>query len=805
MKIQFKEIVPHLVAILVFVVAGLIHFYPQLEGKVLRQSDTMIFTGAAQETESYKEKTGETSLWTNSMFGGMPTYQINAPGNGMYIKQLMIVVQMFTPRPMGYFLGGCLLFYVLMIALGASPWLSIMAALSFVFGVNHLVLLEAGHNTKIRSLFSFAPILAGLILTYNSRLIWGGVLFLVGLSINLWTNHIQMTYLFFLVMFFYFLVSLIQTARNSDWISFLKKNGILLAGLIIALCSVSSRYITTYEYSKDTMRGAPILDPPQDGQVRSSSETDGLEWNYATNWSNSTLDLFAGFIPGIVGGSSAELVSDDGPLVKELRRRGVRQKDLRVPTYWGGAPSTSGPIYFGALVMFLFVLALWTMPKKHSIWVGVGTLLLLLLSMGSNAEWLTRFFFEYVPLYNKFRTPNSIMGVAGFFVVFYAFWGLANILRDSDRQKYWKPAMYSAGVLGVLALFFAFVGPGMFDFVGSSDPRLEQAGFPMDAVLAERESMMRGDALRSFFFVALGLGIFYWFWIRKHQALAVIIGLGVLSFLDIRMVSARYLTPDEFVSKRNFNQAFVPRPVDQSILKDPDIHYRVHDESINSFNESSSSYFHKTIGGNHPAKLQRYQDLIDRHIGRGNMRVYNMLNTKYFIRKNEGGQLVHLQNPQALGNAWLVSEIKTVNTANEEIDQLNVIDPATTAVVHQEFSDYIQGLQPSVQGSIQLTEYAPNRLKYNYNGSAESFAVFSEIWYGPDKGWQAYIDGQPVDHIRVNFALRGMKLPAGKHEIVFEFDPKSWKTGTALATIASIIIYLSLFGAIYLEWKRKAG
>jgi len=790
---MIQRALPHLIAVLIFLAACAAYFSPQLQGKVPEQGDIIQYLGMSQELREYKQETGERTLWTNAMFGGMPTYQIKTVHEGNTLRALEKVGKLGISRPIGRFFLAMLGFYLLLVLLGVNRWLSIIGALAFGLTTNNLILFEAGHQTKLKAI-SYLPIVtAGMLLAFRKKYLLGGILFAAGLGLNIMANHVQMTYYFAITLVVFGIAELVYNAQKGSWAHFGKAAGSLVVAALLALGAAASNLWVTYEYSKDTMRGEPIL--ATEGQPKSSSETEGLEWEYAMNWSNGFIDLFASYIPGVAGGGSQEPVGQNSAVVKDLKQKGARiPSDFKAPLYWGSLPFTSGPIYFGAIVFFLFLMGLFLVKGPVKWWIGIGTLLTFLLSMGKNLEWFNRLFFEYFPLYSKFRTPNSILSITAFLVPVLGFLALHKIVGNKvSKEEALRSLKWGGGIAAGIAVFFALLGPSFFDFSSPGDARYEQAGYDISAIIADRKSLMRSDAFQTLVLVLLSGGLIWAYLQDKLKLNVMLIGLAALVVFDHWTIGRRYVTNDLFVTESQYVKNVAPRPVDEQILQDTDPHYRVHDVSINSFNSSKASYFHKTIGGYHAAKLQRAQDIIDRHLSKGNQKVLDMFNTKYIITGQPGQERVQ-QNPNALGNAWFISNFQLVESPNAEIDALDTFDPANTAVVHQEFQDYIEGLQPSGQGSIQLKDYAPNRLVYEASAQGTQFAVFSEVWY--NKGWQAYIDGEPAEHIRVNYILRGMKIPDGKHTVTFEFAPESYEVGVLLSRIFSSLILLGLLGYV---------
>jgi hypothetical protein len=792
----FKQAWPHLIAVISFVLIAIMYFFPQVQGKTIESSDTKHFKAMSHEVRKYKEDTGKTALWTNSMFSGMPVYQISAPQNKNMMKPLYKIQQLFIERPIGYFVGGMIGFYILMLILGLNPLISVLGAILFAFSTNNLVLFEAGHMTKLSSVFSMPLFLAGVLLTFKKRYVYGALLFTIGLAVNILQNHLQMTYLLgiltAILMVFYFFKYL----KEKEMSHYLKVGLIFVVGTVLAFATSTSKIWTTYEYSKDTMRGKPILQA-ETTVPTSSSETEGLEWNYAMQWSNGWEDLLSSFIAGAVGGGSAEPVGRQSAFVKKYRQLtgGRTLTDPVAPLYWGALPGTSGPIYFGAVVFLLFLFGALVVRGQFKWWIITGVILTMLFSLGNNFEAFNKFFFDYFPYFNKFRAPNSILSLTVLLIPLLGMLGIRELLVHPERKEEFIKKLYiSFGILGGISLLLAVAGTSLFDFTTPADGRYQQMGL-LEAIVSDRKSLMINDSLKSFFYMLIASASI-WMYLKYKFKISYAIGLiAIVAFVDLFSVGTRYLNHNDFERKQRVSSEFPKRAVDDMILKNPDIHFRVLDLSINTFNSSMTSYYHKTIGGYHAAKLQRYQDLIDRHISRNNAGVLNMLNTEYIIQGQPGNESLVL-NPDNLGDAWFVNSLTKVMDANAEIDALNGLDAGLEAVYHQEFEDYIGGYEPFGAGTIILKEYYPDRMVYESESADDEFAVFSEIWYGPDKGWKAYVDGVQTEFIRVNYALRGMKVPSGKHQIIFEFKPRSYFVGEQISLVSSGLLLLLLLLAL---------
>ncbi len=785
MNFNLKAIYPYILHILVILLVNIFYFLPQFEGKVVNQGDIIQYKGMSQEAISFQEKTGETVLWTNSMFGGMPTYQLSAPNPGNKLSYIKKIGTFFIDQPAGIFILGMISFYILLLSLGVNGWLSLIGAILFGFSTNNFILFEAGHNTKTGTIMTSPLVIAGVILLFRQNFLLGAALFGIGLGLNVQSNHPQMTYYLALALGILVIIELVNKIKEKQIVNFAKSIGIMAVVALLALGSSASKLWTTYEYSKDTMRGAPIL-KSAGGAPTSSSETNGLEWTYATQWSNGYGDLLATFIPKAVGGGSGEWLDGSSDLGKAVGQR----REFQAPTYWGSLPFTSGPAYFGIVAFFLFFFGLFSVKGTVKWWLLGAVLLTFLMSLGKNMEGFNKFLFDTLPLLNKFRAPSSILSVTAIFIPILGILGISEILKSSNKAQYLKPLYIASGILGGFCALLWVAGNSFFDFTGQGDANYQDI---IDVLHKQRASMLSSSALRSLIYIAL-LAVAIWAFLKdKINSTILIVMIGVLGLFDLVQIGKDYLDKKDFVTKNAYKQNFEARPVDTQILQDKDPDFRVYDATVNTFNAASTSYFHKTIGGYHAAKLQRYQDIIDRHISKNNQGVLNMLNTKYFILQGADGSPTVQRNPAALGNAWFVNNIILVPDANAEIDSLTSFDPAGDAVVNTEFKDYVSNLTPSKNGSISLKSYHPNKLVYESSTEGEQFAVFSEVWYGPNKGWEASIDGKPVDHIRTNYLLRGLKIPTGKHEIVFEFKPKAYFLGETISLICSLLL-LGLLG-----------
>lgn len=802
----------HLIAVVSILVVNIIYFYPQLEGKMLNQGDLIASKAKSSEVELYKTKEKDFFLWTNSQFSGMPR-MMNAPVKNNILAPLKDILSLGFDRPIGVFNVLAISCYFLFFLLGIHPLLSLLIAIATALNVNNVILWDAGHASKVNTL-AFTPIIViGVWYIFEKhKFLLGGLIFTIGFGISLYARHPQMTYYVFMVFFIYGIIKFIQTVRSKNWKPFLLGVGVLFISVLLSLGSAFPRLASLYEYNKSSMRGAPILKAEiANTETRSSSEVEGLDWNYAMQWSNGLIDLIACYIPGAAGGGSSEKVSTDSEFYRKYRQ-------TNAPLYWGELPFTSGPIYLGAVLLFLFIFGLFFVKGPIKWWLGLGVLLTLLVSMGKHLEFFNRLLFDYLPLYNKFRTPQSILSVTIFFIPVLGVLALHKVYKERGKRKKkgYEPNQslisslyWSTGLMGGFALLMWLLGPTIFTFEAAGDARYAAQGVDVSALVNDRISLFRQDAFRSLVFVLITSGLIWLYVYDKMKSVLLCFGLiGLLALIDNWTVSKRYLSHDDFVNSRQYNQNFEPRPVDQQILnmEQNRYEYRVFDMSVNTFNSTLPSTFHNHVGGYHPAKLQRYQDLIDRHISRNNMAVLNMLNTKYFIVTGQNGQAEVQRNPNALGNAWSVQTIKYVDSPQEEINALSNIDPAKEAVLlRSEFQDVLGSFKTSSgsDASIQITDYNPEKITYSVSSSQDELIIFSEIWYGPNLGWQAYIDGEPVEHLRANYVLRALPVPSGQHEIVFEFKPDVYYKGEAVSLASSILILLAAIGVFYISYRKR--
>ena len=821
----FKRILSDIIAIVVFAVISFAYFCPAVtEGRILSQHDSVAGIGAGQEGKEYLERTGERTRWTNSIFGGMPTYQM-APSYDStdWLKGIENLYHLYLPTYVWYVFVMLLGFYILLRAFNFKVWMAGLGAIVWAFSSYFFIIIAAGHIWKFITLAYIPPTIAGMVLCYRGKYLWGGLVTALFVALQISSNHVQMSYYFLFVMLIMAIAYGVQAYQQKTLADFWKSTGVLVAAGILGICINLSNLYHTYEYSKESMRGKSEL-----VKENSANQTgSGLERDYITQWSYGIGETFSLMVPNVKGGASVPLAANEKAMEKANPMYGNIYSQLG--QYWGEQPGTSGPVYVGAFVMFLFILGLFIVKTPMKWALLAATVLSILLSWGKNFMGFTDFFIDYVPMYNKFRAVSSILVIAEFTIPLLAMLALKEVVSTPKLlQERRKDFLISFALTGGLALLFALVPKVFFSsYVSTMEMNALQSIpaeqlVPLLANLEEvRMSLFTSDAWRSFFIILIGAGLVWAYGMGKLKQITLIAALAVLCLVDMWDVNKRYLYDEQFVEKQQQTQSFQQTETDKLILQDEALDYRVLNLASNTFNENNTAYWHKSVGGYHAAKLRRYQEMIEEHIS-GEMQglykavadaggemellnpadfpVLNMLNTRYFIFPLQGGQTVPLLNPFARGNAWFVNDVKYVNNANEEIEAIHELDPAHQAVVDKKFQEAIQPIASDSTATIQLVAYEPNYLKYEVNSEKCGTVVFSEIYY---PGWQSTIDGQPVPHGRANYILRAMNVPAGKHTVEFTFDPASLHTTETIAFVALGLLVLLAVVAGYFAWKKK--
>ena len=806
----WQMILPHIIAVAVFIVITFLYFSPMLVGnKMIQESDIIHNRGMSKELADYRAKTGKEALWTNTMFGGMPGYQISVYYNGNFVRYIDKIISLGFPHPSELLFIALISFYILMIVLGVNSWLAIAGAIAYALCSYDLILLEVGHTSKMHAIGLLPLAVAGVWLLRQGKYWWGAAITAVGLSLQVYANHLQITYYLFLLLLVYAIVELIFSIRDR------KYRNLLITGTIVAVCGIFSvvsnlsMLWSTYDYVPSTIRGPSEL-------TSNKQSTGGLDKDYAMAWSYGKMETFTLLIPNINGGSSNATVSENSNFGKVLKQYGVSPAQLKsylenVPMYWGDQPSTSGPVYVGAIICFLFIFGMLMIRDRWKWWILAATILSFFLAWGKNWDWFSSLFFYYFPGYNKFRTVSMILVIAQFTFPFLAFVMLNRILNGTyEKKELISKLKLSVYITGGLCLFFALFGTVIFNFQGKSDGQIQKE--IISAIIDDRKAALRIDAFRSLVFILLSAALI-WAFVNNRLGKNVFIGgIVLLVFADLFPVGKRYLNDNDFIPKNEYDKYFQATQADLLILKDTSPDYRVFNLASDPFNDSRTSYFHKSVGGYHAAKLRRYQEIIEHQLTKSdstkkspfpfNKQVVDMLNTKYIIYK-AGEQEQVLPNTGMYENAWFVSDLKMVNNADEEMNALNDFEPGKTVIVDKRFSNQLSGFTPSPDSGavITLEKYEPNDLLYKSKSSKENVAVFSEIYYQP--GWDAFIDGKKADHFRCNYILRGMRVPAGEHTIEFKFEPTSYYTGEKVAMGSSGLILLLLIGVIGREIMNR--
>ncbi|WP_410220355.1 hypothetical protein [Pedobacter sp.] len=816
----------HLAIIAAFVVICFIYFSPVLQGKAPIQSDVLQSKAMQKEIMEYKEKDGKGPLWTNQMFGGMPTYQIwvQYAYNGATYGIALITKAL--PNPVGTVLLLLVGAYFLFITLKVNPWLAAAGAIAFAFTTYNFVLIAAGHSNKALAIGFFAPILAGIFMTLRGRYLLGASLTALFLALEIRANHVQMTYYLFLCVLILIIVEVYNAYKNKQLPAFGKSLAYLAGAAILAVMINASLLWTTSEYAAETNRGKSNL------TSMNSEKNKGMSKEYAYNWSQGVGESFTFLIPHLYGGATSidELVKPESHMYKSIAEvtggdpnqtvQAIQQlaQGLNMQQYWGEKPGTQGGYYFGAIICFLFVFGLFIVKSPLKWWILATSILFILLSFGKNFPFVSDLFFDYFPLYNKFRAVESILAVVGLMFPVLAILALREAQNSTlSAKELTKKLTWSAAITGGFALIVALVPTLFFSFKTSNHNEIIQALTQMvqnnstlahkigDALVQDRIAIARADAFRSLIFIAIAFGL-VWAFINKKMNMQLAFGLLALAILaDMWQVDRNYLNNNNFESKAALNNYFQQRDVDNFIMADKDPNFRVYDQTISTFSDASATAFHKTIGGYHAAKLKRYDELIQNQLTKSvNQDVLDMLNAKYFITRDpQNGSYKLSRNSSALGNVWIVKSVQFVKNSDEEMKAISSFDPKNEAIVDQSFKKYIDttrlGADPSA--FIKMENYHPDHIEYSYSAPRDVVAVFSEIYY--DKGWNMYIDGVKKPYFRADYVLRAAQLEAGNHKVEFKFEPASYYTGEKISLAGSILLLGFLGLAFYTENKKK--
>ncbi|MDW8301739.1 MAG: YfhO family protein [Bacteroidia bacterium] len=818
-----KNALPHFIAVLVMLLILVVYFKEVVIGnKVIQQGDVKNFLGMSKEAVDYRNSTGQEAYWIGNMFSGMPAYQVSLKMYGNWARYIDEFLWRIIQRHVAMLFITMLGFYVLLNVMKINPYLSLAGALGYGFSSYFFIIIEAGHNSKLWAISYIAWVVAGLMLIfYRNKRVLGTTLLAFGLGMEIYANHLQITYYLLLTILIFAINELIFAIKHKQIKPFVIGSTYALIGALIGILMNTTLILTTSEYAKYSTRGKSELI-----QINSQKKSSGLDPDYAFSWSYGVSETFTLMIPRFMGGSSNETKVT----TKDLKEIAENQEGISFPTYWGDKPFTSGPVYVGAIICFLFVWAMFILPHRYKWWLFTSTLLSIFLAWGRNFEAFNMLFFNYFPGYNKFRTVEMILVIAEFTMPFLAFMGLAHYVQHQeslDKNKVIKQFYYALGITAGLCLVIGLLGPSIMSFTAEVDKRIQQKEF-VELLRAERANMLRIDALRSFLFIVLSAGLLWAYMTKKIQLNLLAIGLCALITIDMLPVNRRYLGSEAFVEP--VSMEIQPYASDDFLKKNDNSYYRVYAFARGGLTQDAHTpYFHKSIGGYHGAKLKRYQELIENQLEKMNPNVLNMLNTKYIIlnqqviiptnvdssmqKINPGTEIIHkaadgefvLRNNQAYGHAWITPKIEVVNTPDEALKKIGTVDSRKVAIVEKKMQPL---LKPVATDSIRSTEYvklqssySPNKLVYEANLEKDRFITFSEIYY--PKGWVAKIDGNPVPIIQTNYVLRGLIVPAGKHTIEFTFEPKVYFIGENVSKIASLIWIGLVAATIYLSTKKR--
>lgn len=828
-----KKCLPDAIVIVIFAVISFAYFFvPVSQGKILFRHDSQASVGLGQELTQYEQRTGEVTRWTNSVFSGMPTYQISPSYNSTDgLSAVMSAYHLWLPDYVWFIFAYLLGFYILLRAFNFRQSLAALGSIIWAFSSYFLIIIAAGHLWKVMALAYLPPMIGGVVLAYRGKYLWGFIVTAVFTAFEIKANHVQMTYYYLFIVLFMVIAYLVQAIREKRLQHFFKASGILIAAALIGIAINISNLYHTWEYQKESMRGKSELTKANSANQTSS----GLDRDYITQWSYGIDETLTLLVPNAKGGASVPLSQNATAMAKanpEVENM-LPQLYEAIPQYFGTQPGTSGPVYVGAFVLFLFVLGLFIVKTPIKWALLAATALSILLSWGHNFMGFTNFFLDYVPMYAKFRTVASILVIAEFTIPLLAALALKRIVDEptvlTKNMKYvYASLALTAGVALAIALMPSMMGPFVSDqerqmLSGIQGMTPDVQNMMLSSIATMRGAMVSADAWRSIVIIIIGVAMLLLFKAQKIKAIYLIVGISALCLIDLWQVDKRYLNDEMFVPKSERDTPQQATATDLQILKDKTLSYRVLNFASGAFNENNTSYFHKSIGGYHPAKLRRYQEMIDKYIapemqtamqaiankggvmsevdGRKLFPILNMLNAKYFIVPLQGNATTSIQNPYAQGNGWFVDKLTYVADANAEYAEVGKIDVSHEAVADKKFEPILGQTQTNDStASVVLTKYEPNNMTYTVNSTKGGVVVFSEVYY---PGWTATIDGQPAELGRVNYILRALNVKAGKHEVVLDFHPTSISTTETIAYAALIVLLLAICVAIYSEKKKQ--
>ncbi|MFK7949412.1 MAG: hypothetical protein AB8G11_17605 [Saprospiraceae bacterium] len=837
---KYNNWLPHIGALFVMLILAFAYYSPALSGKVLNQSDNLQSIGAQTEIVEHYKKTGHKPLWTNSMFGGMPSYQIlydKSSNLTNHIYYALLMGQGINPPHTATFLL-MMMMYILMMSLGVDWKLGLFGAIVFGLTTNNVVLFEAGHSTKIITTAYIPLVIGGVLLAFRKKYLLGGSMVGIGMAMQILANHVQMTYYMVIILGFLGIFEFVWAIKDKQLPNFAKAVGVIAISALLGVLANTAMLWTTYEYTPETQRGTKELTllPPGADSTTTIHTEEGLDKDYIFNWSYGIGETMNLLVPNARGGSSGEIFYRDQSsasfaAVQQTIQRAepaqqqqvLQQLALSTRHYWGEQPSTSGPVYFGAVVIFLFLLGAVLVKNRLKWWILTSMVFTIFIAWGDNFKAFNYFLVDVVPMFNKFRSIAMILGITNILAIILAIMGLHQLAIKGISQKEKLNALYiSAGVTGGIALLMWLMGAmEMLSFASERDER-ELAQFPelLAAIKSDRATLLTQDALRSFALIGVAAGIL-WAFVTKKINWVVAIGLvSLVALIDLWLVDKRFISPENFNEPVATTQAVTPFPNEVPIQltgKDTEEHYRVLDltaragmQGPNPYNNSLTSYFHRSVGGYHAAKLQIYQDMLIHHYFYPNnpqtLKLLGMMNTKYILQSTGQSGIQAIPSRYDLGNAWFVNEYEIVDDANAEMAALSTLEPRNKAVIQKKFADKLGDLkiQPDSAATITLTNYEPEKLTYSYNIASDQLALFSEVYYPTEKGWNMYIDNEKVDGLmKANYILRAMRLPKGSHTLEMRFEPKSYYTGVTIGYIASSLVLLMTFGGLFLHFKNR--
>jgi len=822
--INFKAAIPHLIAIGVFLIVTLIYCHPAMQGKVLEQSDNIQWKAAAQNSFEYKEKHGHFPLWNTHLFSGMPNYQVAMEAKS-YIPNFHAIFTLGLPKPAGFFFLACLCFYLLCCVLGIRTVIGILGSLGFAYATYNALIIAGGHDTKMWTISYMPAVLAGMLLIYQKKYWIGMVVTLIAATWEIAFNHAQITYYFLITAGLITTGYIIQWIKQKEWKHLVIS--LVLAGIAgaAAIANSAMTLLTTAEYAKYTMRGGKTIETS--GSEIKKVDTKGLDKDYAFQYSIGKSEILTSFMPGVFGESTSSHFPDDSKFVTELTEKNIPENQAMqlaafIPKYWGGmTEGTGGTLYYGAIICFLAIIGMVVIKSNMKWWMAAAIVFTIFMAWGRNFEAFNSFLLNHFPLYNKFRSPNTALVIPQFLLPLLAAMGLQQIFFEPDGkerlQASFKKILYVlGGLFGITLLIYLFNDftspfddrwlPAIFN---SQNDNSEMKRVIVNALKSERKAMFISSIFRALLFAGLVIGLLYLYLKNQLKPLVIVIIFTVINAIDLLAFDNHYLNSDNYTDADSYNsQNFTASAIDNQITQDKDPHYRVFNLMADTYNDAITSYHHRSVGGYHPAKLRIYQDLIETQLAKQplNMDVLDMLDTRYIIfpsQQQQGqGQPMVYKNDGALGAAWFIKHIKYVNGPVEEIKSLDKFGPKDTVIIDQNVKN-IAGNDPTpdTTATIQLNSYGNDEIKYSTQAASPQFAVFSEVYY--PAGWSAYIDGKKTEYLKVDYLLRGMPVPAGKHEIEFKFEPASYSTGQKWIYFGNALFYIALAGAAFGWWRKS--